>query len=91
MTPAPKPMAMHIGSRRKVNGAATLKKIEVKRGDTLRSISRQYGVAVTELTTLNSLTEPDRILVGQVLLLPSSAQEPGLETEIPVEPAPPSP
>ncbi|TKB81892.1 MAG: hypothetical protein E8D45_01400, partial [Nitrospira sp.] len=26
MPPAPKPMAMHIGSRRKVNGAATLKK-----------------------------------------------------------------
>lgn len=89
--PAPKPMAMPIGSRRKVNGAATVKKIEVKRGDTLRSISRQYGVAVTELTALNSITEPDRILVGEILLLPSSAQEPGLENEVPVEPAPPSP
>ncbi|MBI5854468.1 MAG: LysM peptidoglycan-binding domain-containing protein [Nitrospirae bacterium] len=89
--PAPKPMAIHIGSRSKVNGAATLKKLEVKRGDTLRSISRQYGVAVTELTTLNSITEPDRILVGQILLLPSSAQEPGLENEAPMEPTPPSP
>ena len=90
-TLTPSSTSMAVGSRRKGNDAATLKKIEVKRGDTLRSISRQYGIAVTELTTLNSITEPDRILVGQVLLLPSSAQEPGVETAVPVEPAPPSP
>lgn len=51
------------------------RQLEVKKGDTLHSISRQYRVSLTELAALNKITEPDRLLVGQVLQLPSGSQE----------------
>jgi LysM repeat protein len=48
-------------------------------GDTLGSIARQFGVTTDALIRLNSLTNPDVLLVGQELKIPrqeetSSAQ-----------------
>ena len=52
-----------------------VKQVEVKRGDTLHSISRQYRVNLAELAALNHITEPDRLLVGQMLQLPTGGHE----------------
>jgi len=43
----------------------------VQQGDSLWSISLQYGVAVRDLAALNSLASPYLILAGQQLLIPS--------------------
>jgi LysM repeat protein len=51
------------------------KQLEVRKGDTLHSISRQYRVSLAELAALNKIEEPDRLLVGQVLMLPSGMPE----------------
>jgi len=39
----------------------------VQPGETLRGIARQYGVSVDELVTLNQLSDPNHIVVGQTL------------------------
>lgn len=44
----------------------------VKSGDTLTSIARQYGVTVNEIVALNSLASANQILVGQVILIPTT-------------------
>lgn len=41
----------------------------VQRGETLNSIARQYGLSWTDLATLNNLANPNRILVGQQLVI----------------------
>jgi LysM repeat protein len=46
----------------------------VKRGDTLFSIARRFGTSVSVLVSLNGLSDPDRLEVGQVLKLPSGGQ-----------------
>ncbi|AFG37916.1 murein hydrolase activator EnvC family protein [Spirochaeta africana] len=47
---------------------------EVRRGDTLYSISRRYDVTVDALRELNGLDEEARIFAGQQLKLPSDYQ-----------------
>jgi len=41
----------------------------VKAGDTLNNIARQYGVTATLLANINGLGNPDRLVVGQALLI----------------------
>lgn len=53
--------------RQAANGGHT-----VRRGDTLYSISRAYGVNLRALIELNRLSPPYTLSVGQVLLLPMS-------------------
>jgi beta-lactamase class A len=45
----------------------------VKSGDTLSSIALNYGVAIDELVSLNSISNPNRIPEGSTLRLPSGA------------------
>jgi murein DD-endopeptidase MepM/ murein hydrolase activator NlpD len=45
----------------------------VKPGDTLYSVSRQYGVSVGDVVALNSLASAGEIRVGQTLRLPAGA------------------
>src|SRR5690606_37874766 len=56
----------------------------VQPGDTLTAIAGQYGVTVELLAQLNQIGNPDLIIVGQQLAIPSSAPPPA---EIPA-PAP---
>jgi LysM repeat protein len=42
----------------------------VKRGDTLYSIARRYGLPVWQLASYNGIPNPNRIYVGQVIRIP---------------------
>ncbi len=42
----------------------------VKSGDTLWGISQAFGVTVNEIVSANELPEPDRLVVGQTLVIP---------------------
>lgn len=65
-------------------------------GDTLGSIARRHGVKVGELAVLNTVTDPGKLRVGQVLRLPSTAKMPAAPApapapspvQAPAEPAP---
>jgi LysM repeat protein len=46
---------------------------EVKSGDTLTAIAATYGLPVEAIMIENNLTDPNRIVVGQVLILPLMA------------------
>lgn len=43
----------------------------VQRGESLSLIAQQYGTTVQTLAALNNIADPNRIEVGQVILLPS--------------------
>jgi general secretion pathway protein D len=57
----------------------TRKTYTVKEGDTLHGIAKMFRVSVEELKKSNGLDD-DRIVVGQVLKIPSTLKEPKLET-----------
>jgi spore germination protein len=44
----------------------------VERGDTLWTLSRQYNVTLNQLIDINDLPDPDRLVIGQALLIPSA-------------------
>jgi LysM repeat protein len=48
----------------------------VQRGDTLREIALQANTTVGRLARINSIKNPDRIYIGQVLCLPRFALQP---------------
>ena len=62
--------------------------ITVARGDTLYAIGAKYGMKVDEIATLNNLTEPYNLFVGQKLRVRASREQ--VTTEIPkiIEPKP---
>jgi membrane-bound lytic murein transglycosylase D len=44
----------------------------VKRGDNLTQIASRYGIAVSDILTLNRLSDPERLLVGMKLQIPAT-------------------
>jgi LysM repeat protein len=46
----------------------------VQPGDTLGAIAQRHGVRVGDLATLNTITDPAKLRVGQVLRLPANAR-----------------
>ncbi len=52
-------------------------------GDTMFSISQRYGVPVDQIMAANGITDPNRIVVGQQLVIPApgSVQPPPAGTE----------
>ena len=54
----------------KVSGEAVSPVYTVKPGDTLWSISRVFGVSLSELKAVNRIHDGDLIRVGQILQLP---------------------
>ena len=42
----------------------------VKRGDSLWGISRQYGISTTQIVRVNSLENPETLVIGQALVIP---------------------
>jgi LysM repeat protein len=55
----------------------------VEEGDTLFSISQQFGVTMDVLITANNLANPDNIPVGTELIIPSAELELPTETPLP--------
>jgi len=45
----------------------------VERGDTLWSLARRYSVSVADLVRANDLADPDRLAVGDRLVIPTGA------------------
>lgn len=52
----------------------------VQAGETLAGIAAQYGVTVEVLVAANNLTDPDKIVAGQELIIPAAAGSGGGET-----------
>ncbi len=52
----------------------------VQSGDTLFSIARSFGLSVSDLAFANGITNPDRILAGQVLNIPGEDDDTGDST-----------
>lgn len=49
----------------------------VRRGDSLWSIARRYGVTVDELIYTNQIQDPSRLAVGRALVIPGAVQQLG--------------
>ena len=46
----------------------------IKKGETLGVVAKKYNVSVASIQTVNKIKNPNRISVGQVIMIPSSAQ-----------------
>jgi LysM repeat protein len=55
----------------------------VAQGETLFHIALTYGLTVDQLAAANNITDPTRIYVGQVLIIPTSAQPSGQQAAQP--------
>lgn len=64
------------GSTGTGSGTGTGGAYTVRSGDTLYSIARQFGTTITTLVSLNGITNPNLITVGDVLTLPGQAPAP---------------
>ncbi len=72
--PAPSPIVIVVTAT-PTSTPETLSYVVVQ-GDILGRIARAYGVTVAELAALNNLEDPNRLSVGQVLLIPSATPVP---------------
>jgi lipoprotein NlpD len=61
----------------------------VKKGETLVSIALQYGLDYRDLVTWNSIANPNRIEIGQVLMLGAPSQAGTVATAVPAPGGPP--
>lgn len=52
----------------------TLKKIQVKYGDTVSELAEQYGTTTDAIVQANNLRDPNFILAGQNLVIPANGQ-----------------
>lgn len=55
----------------------------VKDGETLSKIAQNYGVTVEAIVEANGLTDPDRIIAGQTLIIPVAGGSPSAATPAP--------
>jgi LysM repeat protein len=67
------PNAIYPGQRLLIPSTATSRIHIVKRGETLFSIASRYGTTVESIVNANRLTNPNRITVGQRLIIPKGA------------------
>jgi LysM repeat protein len=58
---------------------------QVKRGDTLTSIAKQFGVSVTVIISTNHLADANQLSVGQVLKIPGAP--PALPAHLEITPS----
>jgi len=58
----------------------------VQRGDTVQRIADRYGVTAAAIIARNNLTNPNRILVGQTLIIPTGQVSPGPDIQYVVQP-----
>ncbi|MFZ6002566.1 MAG: LysM peptidoglycan-binding domain-containing protein [Actinomycetota bacterium] len=50
---------------------------KVAPGETLSSIARRYGTTIKAIQTANGISDPNRVVVGQTLVIPAAASAPG--------------
>ena len=43
----------------------------IRRGDTLSRIARRYGISVADVVDANRISDPNRIITGRTLVIPS--------------------
>lgn len=70
-TPTPDPAPAQGGAS--VPPAAGEGRYTVRAGDTLQAIARQLNVSLTQIVAANNISDPNRIAVGQVLIIPGVA------------------
>jgi LysM repeat protein len=58
----------------------------VQAGDTLGAIAVRFGITVDEIMRANDLTDPDRLVVGVVLVIPAEIEVLPTETDEPSTP-----
>lgn len=54
--------------------SGTLRRIQVKYGDTVSELAEQYGTTTDAITEVNRLRDPNFILAGQSLIIPARGQ-----------------
>lgn len=73
----------------------TEEKYEVQAGDTLGAIAVKFDTSIEEIIAVNDLPDPNRLDVGQVLIIPRSREAVPTKAALPVEetktPRPPTP
>jgi LysM repeat protein len=58
---------------------------KVVKGDTLAAIAKRFGLTVNQIAVASGVTNPDKIKVGQTLMIPGGLPDPGDElTEVEV-------
>lgn len=50
---------------------------KVAPGETLSSIARRYGTTIKAIQAANGITDPNRVVIGQTLVIPAAASAPG--------------
>jgi LysM repeat protein len=59
-----------------LGGLLAAQEVRVAQGDTVSSIARRTGSSVAAIAQANGLADPNRIVVGQVLIVPGPASSP---------------
>src|SRR5436190_2050750 len=69
--------------------SAAVTRYTLRRGDTLGGVARRLGVSVDALARANGIKNPDRVLPGQVLVVPpKNAPAPKMAPAVATKPAP---
>src|SRR5262249_4751631 len=68
--------------------AASPAKYTVKQGDTLWQIAKDNGVALDALIAANTLSDADKLTVGQQLNMPAGRKQPSTRSPAPPKPSP---
>jgi LysM repeat protein len=66
-------------------GEAAETEYRVQPGDTLGAIAVRFQLSIEEILEANDLADPDRLEVGQVLVIPASGEPAPARTELPPE------
>ena len=56
---------------------------EIKEGDTLGALAIQFNVSVADMLTVNDLSDPDSLYVGQIIYIPTAPLPKATSTSIP--------
>src|SRR3954464_16079359 len=68
--------------------SAAVSRYKLRRGDTLGGVARRLGVNADALARANGIKNPDKVLAGQTLVVPTKAEAAALLKA--AKPAPPA-
>lgn len=78
----PDPNQLAVGQALIIPTRVTAQTYTVQPGDTLYAIARRFGTTVNALVAANRIANPDLIYPGQVLTIPTAAEEARPEVEV---------